>query len=74
MVALDGMLKAVPRRADTLAYHHVTRVARTALEASDEAALTDLQWRYVNDVLSAMVPDLQGRRARKMSAGQWLVR
>ena len=31
--------------------------ARTALEASDKAALTEAQWQHVDDVLAAFLPD-----------------
>ena len=57
VLALDGMLAAVPRRGDTQAYHQLTRAARAALEASDQATLTDAQWAHVDDVLAAFVPD-----------------
>ena len=57
IVALDGLVQAVPRRVDTQAYHRVTDAARAALAASDQAALTEPQWQHVDDVLAAFVPD-----------------
>jgi len=56
IVALDGLVQAVPRRVDTQAYHRVTDAARAALAASDQAALTEPQWQHVDDVLAAFVP------------------
>ena len=55
--ALDGLTHAVPKQTDTETYHRVTVAARTALEASDKAALTEAQWQHVDDVLAAFLPD-----------------
>ena len=57
IVALDGLVEAVPRRVDTAAFHQVTRAARAALDASDQAGLSDVQWAHVDSVLAAFVPD-----------------
>ena len=55
--ALDGLTHAVPKQIDTEIYHRVTVAARAALEASDKAALTEAQWKHVDDVLAAFLPD-----------------
>ena len=47
----------MPKQTDTETYHRVTVAARTALEASDKAALTEAQWQHVDDVLAAFLPD-----------------
>ena len=63
IVALDGLVEAVPERVDTGAFHQVTRAARAALDATDLAVLTDAQWAHVDSVLAAFLPDF----ARELS-------
>ena len=58
VVALGEVAEAVPRRTDTAAFLQLTRAARVALEASDQAVLTEERWRQVDAVLAAFVPDL----------------
>ena len=57
VVALDKVVDALPQRGDTARFHQLTCAARAALEASDTAVLTEAQWRHVDDVLAAFVPD-----------------
>ena len=56
--ASEEVAEAVPRRTDTAAFLQLTRAARVALEASDQAVLTEERWRQVDAVLAAFVPDL----------------
>eukprot|EP00964_Phaeocystis_antarctica_P117397 scaffold81242_cov60-Phaeocystis_antarctica.AAC.1 len=63
VVALDGVVGAVPQRPDTSAFLKLTRAARVALEWSDQVVLTEERWSQVDAVLAAFVPDL----ARKES-------
>ena len=48
-----------PQRGDTARFHQLTCAARAAREASDTAVLTEAQWRHVDDVLAAFVPDFE---------------
>ena len=41
VVALDGVVGAVPQRPDTSAFLKLTRAARVALEWSDQVVLTE---------------------------------
>ena len=49
-----------------MAYHRVTRAARAALEAAAQVVLSEAQWRHVDDVLAAFVPDF-GREQSEAS-------
>ena len=55
VVALGEVTEAVPRRTDTAAFLQLTRAAQVALEASDQAVLTDERWRQVDAVLAALL-------------------
>ena len=57
VMALDEMAEVVPERADTLGLLRLTREVRAALEASDQGRLTEAQWKRVDAILAAFVPD-----------------
>ena len=50
-------------------YHRVTRAARAALEAAAQVVLSEAQWRHVDDVLAAFVPDF-GREQSEAERGE----
>ena len=51
------------------AYPRVTRAARAALEAAAQVVLSEAQWRHVDDVLAAFVPDF-GREQSDAERGE----
>ena len=57
VTALDEVAEVVPRRADTSGLLQLTHAVRVALEASDQARLTEARWKQVDAVLAAFVPD-----------------
>ena len=69
MLALDGLVRAVPTVQGNAAYHRVTRAARAALEAAAQVVLSEAQWRHVDDVLAAFVPDF-GREQSDAERGE----
>jgi len=79
VMALDGVVGAVPQRPDTSAFLKLTRAARVALEWSDQVVLTEERWRQVDAVLAAFVPDLarkestppRGRAEAGAGAASW---
>ena len=69
VLALDGLVRAVPTVQGNAAYHRVTRAARAALEAAAQVVLSEAQWRHVDDVLAAFVPDF-GREQSDAERGE----